>query len=64
VVVMRIWFDEIDDVKSVVFAGFGVQYFKIIPFGLTSSIAIRFKNKIVLVFVNLNNSSQISTFKS
>lgn len=64
VVVKRIWFDEIDDVESVVFAGFGVRYSKVIPLGVTSSIVIRFKNKIVLVFVNLNSSSQIPTLKS
>ena len=64
VIVERVGLDQVDDVESVVLTCFSVGYTEVIPLCVTSCVVIRLQDKIILVLIDLNCSSEISTLES
>ena len=60
----RIRLDKIDDIESVIFTGFCIWNTEVKPLSIASGVVVGFKNEIILVFVNLNGSSEVATFES
>lgn len=63
-VVKRVRLDQVDDVESVVLTCFSVGYTEVVPLCVTSCVVIRLQDKIILVLIDLNCSSEISTLES
>ena len=63
-VVKWVRLDQVDNVKPIILASFGVTHTEVVPLSIAPCVVIRFQNKIILVLINLNGSSQVSTFKS
>lgn len=63
-VIERIWLNQVNDIKSVIFTRFCVGDAKVVPLCIPSGIIVWLQNQIVFILINLNSSPEISTFKS
>lgn len=63
-IVQRVRLDEIDDVKPIVFASLCIRDAEVKPLRVASGVVVGLEDEVILVFVNLDGSSQIATFES
>lgn len=55
---------KVDDVEAVLFASPSVCNLEVVPLSVPTSVVIRLQNQIILIFVNLDCTAQISRLKS
>lgn len=54
---------QVDDVEAVGLSGFGVAYPEVVPLSVAPGVVVRFKDQVVLEFVDLDCASQIARFE-
>jgi len=63
-IIKTIWLHKINYVESIRFASFCISYSKVVPLSVTPSVVVWLKNQIILVLINLDGPSEITTFKT
>lgn len=63
-IIKRIRLNKIDDIKSIIFTSLCIRNTEVKPLSIASGVVVGFKNEVILVFINLNGSSEIATFES
>lgn len=63
-IIQRVRLNQVNDVKPIVLSRLRILNSKVIPLSISPRVVIRLEDQVVLVFVNLNSSSQVATFKS
>ena len=63
-IVERVRFEQVYYVESVCSTSSRVGYPKVVPLCEAASVIVRFKNQVILEFVDLNGSAQISRLKA
>ena len=62
-IVERVRFHQVDDVEFVLLASLGIGYSEVVPLGVSAGVVVWLQNKVVLVLVDLDGSSQVTTLK-
>ena len=63
-IVERVWFHKVNDVKSIGFARFRIRDSEIVPLGMTVCAIIGLQDQVIFEFIYLNSPTHITRLEA
>ena len=63
-IVETIWFHQVDDIETILLASACIGDPEVVPLSVAPRVIIRLQDQIVLIFINLDRTSQVTRFET